>query len=188
MTNMIRVVNGIESWPYNLSSLRLDEPAQSFSVSPSEAELSYYGVFNILPTQPPYFDPSQVKLIEVKPIQVEGVWIQQWGLQDLTEEEKEDYNSKMYPPNWFEFVNSIPELEINSLLNSLLQASPKSAMALSVGLGKAADGDFMVFLYEWRKAVDSGLVSSNLLNSIKELAVINNLPKPFIQGLDIEMS
>jgi hypothetical protein len=75
------------------------------------------------------------------------------------------------------------EPAINALLSVALQQAPALAMALSVGLGKAADGDSRVFLAAWSTARGLGLVSPELVASTQAAAESHDLPAEFIAGL-----
>lgn len=65
--SMIRVLESSTIWPYSLGQLRADEPARSFSSSPSDAELAEYGVFRVQATAQLSYDPAEQKVIEAAP-------------------------------------------------------------------------------------------------------------------------
>jgi hypothetical protein len=182
MSTLIRT-NPIR-WPYSLAQLRIDEPSRSFSVAPSDAELAHYNVFRVQPQQQPECDPATHKAVEVQPVDVDGQWLQQWELVELTPEEAEAYYRATHPPRWVEFGNAVlADAGINALLATALQQAPALAMALSVGLGKAADGDSRVFLSAWQTARGLGLVSAELVTGLQMLATQYDLPPEFIAGL-----
>lgn len=181
---MIRVIDGQTNWPYSLGQLRADEPSRSFSSSPSDAELAHYGVFRVQATAQPEYDPATHRVAEVAPAPVDGSWQQQWELVPLTPEEAEAHYRATHPPRWLEFGNAVAALaEINAILAAALQAVPALAMALSVGLGKAADGDSRVFLAAWHAARSGGLVSAELAGAMQALATQYDLPPEFVAGL-----
>jgi hypothetical protein len=182
MTTLIRT-NPIR-WPYSLAQLRIDEPSRSFSASPSAAELAHYEVFRVQPQRQPAYDPATHKAVEVQPALVDGQWVQQWELVELTPEEAEAYYRATHPPRWVEFGNAVlADAGINTLLATALQQAPALAMALSVGLGKAADGDSRVFLSAWQTARGAGLVSAELVTGLQLTATQYDLPPEFIAGL-----
>lgn len=181
---MIRLIDGQVRWPYSLGQLRADEPSRSFSSSPSDAELAEYGVFRVQPTSQPAYDPSTHRVVEVQPVEVDGSWQQAWQLVELTPEEAEAHYRATHQPRWLEFgavVQATPE--INTMLGRALQEVPALAMALSVGLGKAADGDSRVFLSAWQAGRDAGLISAELVTQIQQLATAHDLPPEFVAGL-----
>lgn len=181
---MIRVIDGQTTWPYSLSQLRADEPARSFSVAPGDAELAEYGVFRVQPQPQPEYDPATHRVAEVVPALVDGSWQQQWELVELTPEEAEAHYRATHPPQWIAFGNAVTALaEINTMLAAALQSVPALAMALSVGLGKAADGDSRVFLAAWQTARGQGLVSAQLAQALQQLATQHDLPPEFVAGL-----
>lgn len=184
MTNLVRLKDGVVIWPYSLGQLRLDEPSQSFSWAPSDAELAYYNCYRVQPSTPPVVDPSVERVVQVQPTESDGVWSQQWNVIALTPEEQAAYQAQEHPPRWLEFgqvVQSSPE--INALLGQALQNAPALAMALSVGLGKAADGDARVFSGAWSAAMAAGLITPELVMLTQDIATAHDLPAEFIAGL-----
>jgi len=171
-------------WPYSLAQLRNDEPSRSFSVAPSDAELAHYDVFRVQLLEQPEYDPATHKVVEVQPVEVDGQWVQQWELVELTPEESEAYYRATHPPRWVEFGNAVlADAGINALLATALQQAPALALALSVGLGKAADGDSRVFVTAWSTACALGLVSDDLISATQLLAAAHDLPAEFIAAL-----
>jgi hypothetical protein len=169
-------------WPYSLQQLRDDEPSKSFSTSPSDAELAHYGVFRVAPLEQPEFDPATHKVVEVQPLQQDGQWLQQWEVVELTEAEAEAYYRATHPPQWIAFWAALPP-EVDQLLNAAQAASPRLALSLGVGLGKAADGDSRVFLGAWQSARSLGLISAELVTAVQTLATHHDLPAEFVAGL-----
>jgi len=184
MTNLIRLKDESVIWPYSLGQLRLEEPAQSFSWSPSDAELSHYGVHRVEPSDPPAADPAVEKVIQSQPVEINGKWTQQWELVPLTPEELAAYHAAAYPPRWIEFGQAVQASpEINALLGVALLDAPALAMALSVGLGKAADGDARIFLAAWRSALGLGLINDEMITLMQGAAQAHDLPAEFIAGM-----
>ena len=184
MANLVRLKEGAVIWPYSLGQLRLDEPAQSFSWSPSDAELAHYGVHRIEPSDPPTADPAVEKVIQSQPAEINGKWTQQWELVPLTPEEQAAYHAAAHPARWIEFGQVVQmSPEINALLGKALVDAPALAMALSVGLGKAADGDSRIFLAAWRSALGLGLINAELITLMQGAAQAHDLPAEFIAGL-----
>ena len=180
MTNLIRTDPPV--WPYSLAQLRKDEPSQSFSYSPSDAELAHYDVFRVQSQQQPEYDPATHKVVEAQPSLVDGQWIQQWQIVELTQAEQDAYYRATHPPQWIAFWTALPT-EVDTLLNAAQATSPRLALSLGVGLGKAADGDSRVFLGAWQSARSLGLISSELVTGVQALAVAYDLPPDFVAGL-----
>lgn len=170
-------------WPYSLAQLRLDEPTRSFSPAPSNAELAYFDCYRKQPQPQPEFNPATHRVVEVQPALVDGQWLQQWELVELTPEEAEAYYRATHPPRWLEFNAALPP-EVNQLLRAAWDANPMLKDRLSVGLGKAADGDSRVFLYAWQAARATGLVPQDLAQGIQMLATQYDLPAEFVGGLE----
>jgi hypothetical protein len=184
MNNLIRL-NPIR-WPYSLQQLRTDEPSRSFSVAPSESELAHYDVFRVTPQPQPAHDPATHKAVEVQPVEIDGQWLQQWEIVELSEAEQQEYYRATHPPQWIAFSDALPA-EVDQLLAAAQAVSPRLALALGVGLGKAADGDSRVFLSAWQTAFGLGLVSSELVTGLQMLATQHDLPAEFISGLALEV-
>jgi len=72
---------------------------------------------------------------------------------------------------------------VNQMLGAALSAAPAVAMSISVGLGKAADGDSRVFMMSWAGAHGLGLISPELIAHVQSLAAAYDLPAEFITGL-----
>lgn len=184
MANLVRVKDGAVKWPYSLGQLRLDEPAQSFSWSPSDAELAHYGVYRVQPSDPPVADPAVEKVIQAQPTEIDGKWVQRWELAPLSPEEQAAYHAATHPPRWLEFGQVVQaEPRINALLGRALVDAPALAMALSVGLGKAADGDSRIFLAAWKSALALELINDELITLMQGAAQAHDLPTEFIAGL-----
>jgi hypothetical protein len=184
MVNLVRLKEGAVIWPYSLGQLRLDEPSQSFSWSPSDAELAHYGVHRVEPSEAPTADPAVEKVIQAQPVEINGAWTQQWELVPLSPEEQAAYHAAAHPARWIEFGQVVQaEPRINALLGKALVDAPALAMALSVGLGKAADGDSRIFLAAWNSALGLGLINDELITLMQGAAQAHDLPADFIAGL-----
>jgi hypothetical protein len=170
-------------WPYSVQQLRLDEPSRSISVSPRAEELAFYGVFGVTPQEQPEFDPAVERVQEVAPVEVDGQWLQQWEVIELTPEEQEAVYRANNPPHWIEFWGALPA-DVDALLAAARAASPRLELGLGVGLGKAADGDSRVFLGSWQQAKALGLVPPELVDGVQALAVAFDLPAEFVGGLE----
>ena len=169
-------------WPYSLAQLRDDEPSRSFSESPSNAELAHYGVHRVQAQPPPQPDPAEFRVQEVQPVEADGLWLQQWEVIALTEAERRAYYRATHPPQWIAFNDALPA-DVDSLLAAAQAASPRLALALGVGMGKAADGDSRVFLGAWQTARGLGLIPAALVEALQALAVEHDLPDEFVAGL-----
>jgi hypothetical protein len=169
-------------WPYSLGQLRADEPTRSFSASPSNRELAHYGVFRVLPQAQPSYDPATHRVVEAQPVEADGQWLQQWELVELSQAEQQAYYRQTHPPRWIEFSDALP-VEVDGLLAAAQAVSPRLALALGVGLGKAADGDSRVFLSAWQTARGLGLISAELVAGLQMLATQYDLPAEFVVGL-----
>lgn len=181
---MIRVTEAGTVWPYSLGQLRADEPTKSFSSSPSSVELAVFGVFRVVQTQQPSYDPATHRVMEVQPVLSDGNWQQAWELQELTDAEKEAYYRATHPPQWQAFGGAVWSLvPVNELLATALQSAPALAMALPVGLGQAAQGDQATFVNAWQAARSAGLVADELVAALQVLAVTYDLPAEFVAAL-----
>ena len=181
---MIRVTEAETIWPYSLGQLRADEPTKSFSSSPSDWELSVFGVFRVQATAQPETDPAVERVVEGQPVLVDGQWQQQWEIVELSDAEKDAYYRATHPPQWQVFGAAVWSMaEVNQLLATALQGAPALAMALPVGLGQAAQGDQATFMHAWQAARGAGLVADELVAGLQMLATQHYLPASFVAGL-----
>jgi len=72
---------------YTLTDLRRAYPQVLFPIEPSLDELAMYGVYPLLATDSPGYDPAAQTLEEATPVQIDDVWTQQWTVRALTLEE-----------------------------------------------------------------------------------------------------
>jgi len=87
-----------------------------------------------------------------------------------------------HPPRWIEFAAALPQ-EVRDLLRAAWDLDPLLKDSLSIGLGKAADGDPRVFLSAWQTARGIGLIAPELVAGLQGLAVQYDLPAEFVVGL-----
>jgi hypothetical protein len=74
--------------------------------------------------------------------------------------------------------------EINSLLNGGIAAAPAAALSLPATLLNAAGGgDVTDFRSAWLSLRRLGLVSPELLQEVRALAISSNLPEDFVEAL-----
>jgi hypothetical protein len=87
-------------------------------------------------------------------------------------------------PQWVEFGGAVAAMAaVNQFLGTVFQISPGLYGSLTVGLGKAADGDSRIFLTAWGTAKTLGLVPTELTPPIQALAVAHHLPTEFVDAL-----
>jgi hypothetical protein len=78
--------DGVLTYPYNLTNLYQDNPHTSFPTEMWPGDIDSFGVVEVQATVSPVPTSTQV-LVENTPVQVNGVWTQQWTLRDKTPEE-----------------------------------------------------------------------------------------------------
>ena len=69
---------------YTITDLRRAYPQILFPAVPSLIELATYGVYPLALTDQPAYDQATQTVEESTPVQIEGVWTQQWTVRDLT--------------------------------------------------------------------------------------------------------
>ena len=62
-------------------------PQMSFPEYPTDQDFESVGVFPVVPTDPPAYDPITENLIEETPQYVDGQWVQVWSVEPATPEE-----------------------------------------------------------------------------------------------------
>jgi hypothetical protein len=88
------------------------------------------------------------------------------------------------PARWVDFGIAVAAMaEVNQFLAAAFQAAPALYGSLTVGLGKAADGDSRVFLAAWSQAKALGLVPAALIAPLQALATQHRLPQQFVEAL-----
>lgn len=74
--------NQIVQYPYSIAELRLDFPNTSFAIPLSLADLAEFGIVEVAQAEPPEYNPLTHTVSEGQPALVNGVWTQQWELQE----------------------------------------------------------------------------------------------------------
>jgi hypothetical protein len=87
-------------------------------------------------------------------------------------------------PRWVDFSAAIMAMPaINVMLGAVLQAAPGLYGGLVVGLQNASEGDSRVFLNSWNAAYAMGLLSAELITTVRGVAGEYDLPQEFIDAL-----
>lgn len=74
------------AYPYSAAQLRADNPQTSFPDQMPDARLAEWGVFPVVPTaQPEVPDGSVIE--ELDPVEIAGIWTQQWIVRGATDGE-----------------------------------------------------------------------------------------------------
>jgi hypothetical protein len=98
---MTHIRPSITAWPY--SRLRQDFPNVSFPLSPTAEDLAPFGVFPVVETAAPEYEPSTHRIEEVYPEEVNGEWQQRWTVVELTPEEQAAWQRANNPPRYEAF-------------------------------------------------------------------------------------
>lgn len=84
----LKLTNGIiEKYPYSIGDLRRDNSQTSFPATPSKELLAEWGVLPVKPVDQPQYDLLTQTLTETTPQQVDGEWVQVWGVSEATPEQ-----------------------------------------------------------------------------------------------------
>lgn len=94
------------AYPYTLAQLRQDNPNVSFPLTPTADDLAPFGVFPVVPTDAPTYEPSTHRIEEAFPEEVNGEWQQRWELIELTPEEQDAWQRANNPPRYQEFYEA----------------------------------------------------------------------------------
>lgn len=79
--------DAVETYPYSVQQLYADNPNTSFPSPTPNSTLADFGVFPVVPTPQPAYDPVTQNLTEIDPVQVDGLWVQQWSVTQASTEE-----------------------------------------------------------------------------------------------------
>jgi hypothetical protein len=114
MTDLIRINDSTPQWPYSEGQLRIDEPRLSLSYELPNRELASLSsldppvlVYRKVQVDPPTVDPRTERLAEVHPVEIDGVWTQQWEVTAATEEEIAAWDAANAPqPDYIAFYDA----------------------------------------------------------------------------------
>jgi hypothetical protein len=128
---------------------------------------------------------------EARPDDVEGFTVRQMFTVDLSAREwRHGWELIELPTpapaaDWRTFKRVLlSHPEINSLLNGGIAAAPAAALSLPATLLNAAGGgDVTDFRSAWLSLRRLGLVSAELLQEVRALAIASNLPQMFVEAL-----
>lgn len=79
--------NTIDRYPLSFMDIRKMFPNVSFATNLSDDILIQFGIVKILPGTQPTYDPLTQELSLTDPLNVDGQWIEQWEINQLTPEE-----------------------------------------------------------------------------------------------------
>lgn len=77
----------IVKYPYTVLDLRRDNPNTSFPDPMLESELAEWGVFPVVPRNPPSHDQATQNVIRVNPTMENGQWVETWQVEEVPAEE-----------------------------------------------------------------------------------------------------
>lgn len=85
----INTDGSISKYPYTVKDLKTDFPNISFSSNISENidYLNNIGIYQVHPVQQPIYKEYESKLVEQPPILINNIWLQQWSIVPLSEDE-----------------------------------------------------------------------------------------------------
>ena len=81
----IKLTNG-QPEKYTIGQLRRDNPNVSFPKRPSDELLADWGVFKVAPSMRPKHDSMAQTIREESIVEIDGVWTQQWLVEDKPQE------------------------------------------------------------------------------------------------------
>lgn len=146
-----------------------DEPVQELDPR--------YVVLRVMHEPRPEPGPGQ-QVIETRTVDLDaGEWRWGWVVEDLP--------PVVPPADWGTFKRSLLEHPaINVLLGGGMNAAPAAAISLPATLLAAADGgDVADFRAAWLSLRHLGLVSAELLQEVRTLALALHLPEGFVAAL-----
>jgi hypothetical protein len=82
----IKLTNG-KPEKYSIGQLRRDNPNTSFPKNPSNDLLAQWGIYPLAKTEAPQNNEMTQNCTEVDPVEIDGVWTQQWLVENKPQEE-----------------------------------------------------------------------------------------------------
>lgn len=129
----IKLINNIPQ-PYSPSQLSNDYPNTSFPSEMSNALLASFDIYPVAETNKPEYNEDTQIAEETTPIQIDGVWTQQWIVRDLTAEELDDRIPKRIEV--LQGLLAIDQAGLSSLYESWIN-SPERTFAEKAFINKA---------------------------------------------------
>jgi hypothetical protein len=77
----------IETYPYSINQLQVDNPGTSFPSPMPDERLVDWNVVIVVPVEAPPYDPITQNLTELTPQKTDGVWMQAWEVSEASPEE-----------------------------------------------------------------------------------------------------
>jgi hypothetical protein len=79
--------NIVIQYPYGFAQLRNDNQQVSFPRNPSDEKLAEFGVVIVASSPTPVHNPITENVVEVTPVQNDGIWTQAFSVETATAEE-----------------------------------------------------------------------------------------------------
>lgn len=88
----VKVENGVVTeYPYNIIKLYQENSNVSFPGGPLPDDLlALYNIYRVIPQPQPVYNKLISKAVNINPVQVNGVWTEQWQVVTLTQEEQQE--------------------------------------------------------------------------------------------------
>jgi hypothetical protein len=127
----IKLTNG-KSEKYSIGQLRRDNPQTSFPKNPSNELLEEWGVFPLTTAARPAFDSLTQSCKETEPIVIDGVWTQQWVVENKPQEEAENNirsqrDSLLAGSDWTQVSDAPVDQEAWATYRAALRSIPEQA-------------------------------------------------------------
>lgn len=87
MVYVLATNNTVDKYPYSLTDMRLANPTVSFPANIPDELAANFNVFPVVEVTPPSYDPNTQNIVWVDPVYANGVWTQQWRVDNMTPEE-----------------------------------------------------------------------------------------------------
>lgn len=151
MTTLIRINDNNQVWPYSRAQLVADEPRLSLSYELPDQELALLAtleppvlVYRVAPVSPPTINSRTERLTQIHPLEIDGVWTQQWEVTPSTPEEIAAYDAANIPqPDYLGFWDAALTSNVYQALYSLSTADlpvNASLTAFTASFQDAKDG------------------------------------------------
>ena len=90
----------VEQYPYSINALRADNPNSCIPWPLTNEQMAEFNMFTVITAPQPTYDPNnQICATNSEPTLVEGVWVLEWTITNMTPAEKAAHDEEVQSEN-----------------------------------------------------------------------------------------